>query len=105
MLLSDHHQIGSQNVTDGTFDLVMSSQSIHWVNDLPSVFQEVFRVLKPDGCFMFSMIGGATLPELRVSMVLAELAKRLSSVEIRCLRPAAPLIYLSFLRELSVEGF
>ena len=39
------------------------------------------------------------------SMVLAELAKRLSSVEIRCLRPAAPLIYLSFLRELSVEGF
>ena len=33
------------------------------------------RVLKPDGCFMFSMIGGATLPELRVSMVLAELER------------------------------
>lgn len=60
---------------DGTFDLVMSSQSIHWVNDLPKLFQEVHRVLKPDGCFMFSMIGGATLPELRVSMVLAELER------------------------------
>ena len=36
------------------------------------VFQ---RVLKPDGCFIFSMIGGATLPELRVSMVLAELER------------------------------
>ena len=53
----------------------MSSQSIHWVNDLPSLFQEVFRVLKPDGCFMFSMIGGATLPELRIAMVLAELER------------------------------
>ena len=43
---------------DGTFDIVMSSQSIHWVNDLPKLFQEAFRVLKPNGCFMFSMIGG-----------------------------------------------
>lgn len=33
------------------------------------------RVLKPDGCFMFSMIGGTTLPELRVSMVLAEMER------------------------------
>lgn len=60
---------------DGTFDLVMSSQSIHWVNDLPKLFQEVSRVLKPDGCFMFSMIGGATLPELRIAMTLAELER------------------------------
>lgn len=60
---------------DGTFDLVLSSQSIHWVNDLPKLFQEAFRVLKPDGCFMFSMIGGATLPELRIAMVLAELER------------------------------
>jgi SAM-dependent methyltransferase len=25
----------------GTFDLVLSSQSMHWVNDLPGLFQEV----------------------------------------------------------------
>jgi SAM-dependent methyltransferase len=60
---------------DGTFDLVLSSQSLHWVNDLPNVFKEVFRVLKPDGCFMFSMIGGATLPELRIALTLAELER------------------------------
>jgi NADH dehydrogenase [ubiquinone] 1 alpha subcomplex assembly factor 5 len=60
---------------DGTFDLVISSQAIHWVNDLPGLFKEVKRVLKPDGCFMFSMIGGATLPELRISMTLAELER------------------------------
>jgi NADH dehydrogenase [ubiquinone] 1 alpha subcomplex assembly factor 5 len=61
---------------DGTFDLVLSSLSLHWVNDLPNVFKEVFRVLKPDGCFMFSMIGGATLPELRIALTLAELERK-----------------------------
>lgn len=60
---------------DGTFDLVLSSQAIHWVNDLPGLFKEVKRVLKPDGCFMFTMVGGATLPELRISMVLAEMER------------------------------
>jgi NADH dehydrogenase [ubiquinone] 1 alpha subcomplex assembly factor 5 len=57
---------------DGTFDLVISSGSLHWVNNLPGLFAEVNRVLKPDGCFMFAMIGGTTLPELRVALVLAE---------------------------------
>ena len=60
---------------DGTFDLVISSTSLHWVNDLPGVFREVRRVLKPDGCFMFAMIGGTSLPELRVSMLSAELER------------------------------
>ena len=46
---------------DGTFDIVLSSQSLHWVNDLPQLFKEAFRVLKPDGCFIFSMIGGEFL--------------------------------------------
>lgn len=32
-------------------------------------------MLKPDGCFMFSMIGGSTLPELRISLTLAELER------------------------------
>lgn len=60
---------------DGTFDLVISSTSLHWVNKLPSLFREVNRVLKPDGCFIFAMIGGTTLPELRGSMALAELER------------------------------
>lgn len=60
---------------NGTFDVVLSSQSIHWVNDLPGLFKEVKRVLKPDGCFLFSMVGGSTLSELRISMVMAELER------------------------------
>lgn len=61
---------------DGTFDLVMSSCALHWVNKLPNVFAEVCRVLKPDGCFILAMAGGTeTLPELRAAMVMAELER------------------------------
>jgi len=60
---------------DGTFDLVLSGASMHWVNDLPGLFREANRVLKPDGCFLFAMVGGTTLPELRASMVMAELER------------------------------
>jgi NADH dehydrogenase [ubiquinone] 1 alpha subcomplex assembly factor 5 len=60
---------------NGTFDLVLSSTSLHWVNNLPGLFQEVKRVLKPDGCFIFAMVGGTTLFELRSSLVLAEMER------------------------------
>ena len=60
---------------DGTFDLVLSSASIHWVNDLPGLLAEAKRVLKPDGCLMFAMVGGSTLSELRSSLVLAEMER------------------------------
>jgi SAM-dependent methyltransferase len=32
---------GTLPFPDGTFDLVLSSQSMHWVNDLPGLFREV----------------------------------------------------------------
>ena len=57
---------------DGTFDLVTSCASFHWINDLPGLLREIHRVLKPDGCFLWAMVGGTTLPELRVALVLAE---------------------------------
>lgn len=66
---------GNLAFPDGTFDLVMSSAAFHWVNDLPHLLKEVKRILKPDGCFMFAMIGGTTLSELRSSLVLSEMER------------------------------
>jgi len=60
---------------DGTFDLVMSSVALHWINELPTLFSEIKRVLKPDGCFLLAMVGGMTLPELRASLVLGEMER------------------------------
>lgn len=62
---------------DGTFDLVLSSCALHRMNQLPSVFKEIHRILKPDGCFLFAVIGGLeTMSELRIALQLAELERR-----------------------------
>ncbi|XP_063774607.1 arginine-hydroxylase NDUFAF5, mitochondrial isoform X2 [Pseudophryne corroboree] len=60
---------------DNIFDLVVSSLSLHWVNDLPRAFQEIYRVLKEDGVFIGAMFGGETLYELRCSLQLAEIER------------------------------
>lgn len=55
-----------------SFDLVLSSQSLHWINDLPSVLTQINHALKPDAPFIAAMSGGDTLYELRGSLQLAE---------------------------------
>ncbi|KAI2466088.1 S-adenosyl-L-methionine-dependent methyltransferase [Annulohypoxylon bovei var. microspora] len=59
-----------------TFDLVLSSLSMHWINDLPGVLAQINNVLKPDCAFMGAMLGGDTLYELRTSLQLAESERR-----------------------------
>ncbi len=45
-------------------DLIVSSLTIQWCDPL-AVAREAFRVLKPNGCFMFTTFGPDTLKELR----------------------------------------
>ena len=59
-----------------SFDLVMSSLSLHWINDLPGVLTQINNVLKPDCPFIGAMLGGDTLFELRTSLQLAEQERR-----------------------------
>lgn len=44
-----------------TFDLVMSSMHLHWINDLPGMLNQIRTVLKPDGVFVATVFGGSTL--------------------------------------------
>lgn len=74
-LVANLDQNNSLPFPDGTFDLVISSMAFHWVNDFPGLLSEVERVLKPDGCLLFALPGGNTLPELRSSLVLSELER------------------------------
>ena len=60
----------------GSFDMVMSSLSMHWINDLPGVLTQINNVLKPDCPFIGAMLGGDTLYELRTSLQLAEQERR-----------------------------
>ncbi|RGP61658.1 putative methyltransferase [Fusarium sporotrichioides] len=59
-----------------SFDLVMSSLSLHWINDLPGILTQINNVLKPDAPFIGAMLGGDTLFELRTSLQLAESERR-----------------------------
>ena len=59
-----------------SFDAVMSSMSLHWINDLPSVLAQVNNILKPDSPFLAAMLGGDSLFELRTSLQLASMDRR-----------------------------
>ncbi|MEI6559286.1 MAG: methyltransferase domain-containing protein [Rhodospirillaceae bacterium] len=58
---------------DASFDLVLSNLSLHWVNDLPGALLQIRRVLRADGFFLATLLGGDTLVELRRSLFEAEL--------------------------------
>lgn len=54
------------------FDLVASVLGLHWIDDLPGTLIQIGRALKPDGLFLAMLPGGATLRELRESLLRAE---------------------------------
>ena len=56
-----------------SLDLVVSSLSLHWANDVIGALVQARLVLKPDGLFIGALFGGATLTELRQALTAAEL--------------------------------
>lgn len=55
-----------------SLDLVVSLLSLHWTNDLVGALIQIGLALKPDGLFLGAFFGGATLHELRTSLIEAE---------------------------------
>lgn len=58
-----------------SFDLIVSSLALHWVNQLPSTFSQIIKCLRPDGVFIGAVFGGDTLYELRGSLQLGEIER------------------------------
>ncbi|WP_343058560.1 methyltransferase domain-containing protein [Roseospira visakhapatnamensis] len=56
-----------------SLDAILSNLSLHWVNDLPGALIQARRALRPDGLFLASLLGGATLVELRTCLADAEM--------------------------------
>ncbi len=54
-------------LADGSVDLIHSNLCIQWCNDLPKVFAEWVRVLRPGGYLAVSTFGPDTLRELRAA--------------------------------------
>lgn len=58
---------------DRKFDLVLSSMSLHWANDLPGALIQINQALKSDGLLLAAFPGGDTLWELRECLLEAEI--------------------------------
>ncbi len=57
-----------------SLDLLVSTSTLHWINDLPGTLVQMRRALKPDGVLVAAMFGGETLTELRDVLAQTELA-------------------------------
>jgi SAM-dependent methyltransferase len=55
-----------------SFDLVVSSLTFHWINDLPGTLLQLRHILRPDGLLLVNLFAGATLESLRVALLEAE---------------------------------
>lgn len=56
----------------GSFDLVVASLSLHWVNDLPGTLIQLRLALRPGGLLLASLPALGTLAELRQALTEAE---------------------------------
>ena len=64
---------------DDSFDLIFSSLSMQWCNDLNAALLEARRVLRPGGLFVFSTFGPDTLKELRHSWSKVDASNHVNS--------------------------
>ena len=54
-------------IRSGAVDMLWSNLAYQWAGDLPAVFAECQRVLRPGGLLMFTTFGPDTLKELRAA--------------------------------------
>jgi NADH dehydrogenase [ubiquinone] 1 alpha subcomplex assembly factor 5 len=55
-----------------SFDLIVASLSLHWVNDLPGALLQMRHALRPEGLLLASVPTLGTLSELRAALTDAE---------------------------------
>ena len=55
-----------------SFDLVIASLALHWINDLPGALIQIRRALAPGGLFLASVPLLGTLSELRAAVLATE---------------------------------
>lgn len=65
-------------IADATIDVLFSNLCIQWVDDVPALFGEFRRVLKPGGYLTLSTFGIDTLHELRAAWAAADAAQHVS---------------------------
>ncbi len=65
-------------LSDHSVDVLHSNLCFQWIDDLPALFGECVRVLKPGGLLVFSSFGPDTLKELRAAWAEADQSPHVS---------------------------
>ncbi|MHB1272266.1 MAG: malonyl-ACP O-methyltransferase BioC [Rhodanobacter sp.] len=65
-------EAGALPLADHSVDVLHSNLCFQWIDDLPALFGECVRVLKPGGLLAFSSFGPDTLKELRAAWAQAD---------------------------------
>jgi len=66
-------------LADASIDLLFSNLCLQWLPDLPALFAEFRRVLRPGGRVLLSSFGPQTLSELRAAFASADAVEHVSS--------------------------
>ena len=64
---------------DASIDVLFSNLCVQWIDDLPALFDEFRRVLRPGGYLALSTFGIDTLHELRAAWAAADCAPHVSA--------------------------
>ena len=66
-------------LADASIDVLFSNLCVQWIEDLPALFDECRRVLRPGGYFAFSTFGPDTLHELSAAWAAIDRAPHVSA--------------------------
>jgi malonyl-CoA O-methyltransferase len=105
-------------LASASVDLIYSSLAIQWCGDLPGLFREIRRVLRPGGVALFSTVLDGTLWELREAwqavdqyqhvndfVALTEVSRAIEAAGFQActLQPRSLVMQYAELRELTTE--
>ena len=62
-----------------SFDLIISSFTLHWCEEIEKIFHDVRKSLKGDGIFMFTTVGPNTLRELQEAYTYIDIEQHVNS--------------------------
>lgn len=60
------------DIGQNQFDLMVSTLSLHLINEVPMVLNKYYKALRPNGLFIATLLGGRSFSQLRLASMIAD---------------------------------